>query len=131
MKTILIIDPDLGFVFWLGQTLASGGCCALPAKGIDDAILLLGQLSRGVDLLVVNPGLSGASAFLDSLRTSQPNLKVLAVLSSEEQRTDPLWNASAVVRKPLQLDKVSGALWLRMIEQILTSRLGAKLRGRP
>lgn len=125
MKTVLLIEPDLGFVFWLGQALASAGWRAIPAKGIDDAALLLEQLRSEIDLLVVNPGLGGAPDLVDSLRASQPNLQVLLVLGSEEQNTDQIRNASAVLRKPLQLDKVTGALWLRVIEQILVRHLTA------
>ena len=32
MVTVLIIDNDLGFIFWLGQILNDVGYAALPAK---------------------------------------------------------------------------------------------------
>jgi len=118
MKTVLIIDADFGFVFWLGQVLGDAGWQAVPAKGFSEATALISQLRMEIDLLVVNPILTGAADFVHALRCSQPNLKVLVVLEKEQQ-VGPIQNADAIVRKPLQVDRVAGALWTRIIEQIL------------
>jgi len=124
MKTVLIIDPDLGFVFWLGRVLGDAGLQALPAKGFSEATALLSQLHMEIDLLVVNPFLAGAAGFVDTLRCSQPNLKVLGVLEKEQQ-VGPIQNADTIVRKPLQVDRFAGALWVRTIEQILVRHFAA------
>ena len=110
MKTVLIIDPDLGFVFWLGWVLGDAGWQALPAKGFSEATDLLSQLHMEIDLLVVNPFLTGATDFVDTSRCSQPNLKVLVVLEKERQ-VGPIQNADTIVRKLLRVDRVAGALW--------------------
>ncbi|HKE24889.1 MAG TPA: hypothetical protein VKB88_21150 [Bryobacteraceae bacterium] len=44
MKAVLIIDGDLGFVFWLGKLLADAGYQALPAKGFSEANALLDEM---------------------------------------------------------------------------------------
>jgi hypothetical protein len=37
MVTVLIIDNDLGFMFWLGQILSEAGYAVLPAKSAPEA----------------------------------------------------------------------------------------------
>ena len=85
MRTVLIIDPDLGFVLWLGRLLAGGGCQPLPAKGFSEASALLDELHMGIDLLVVSSLLTGSAEFVETLRRSHPNLKVLLVLDEKER----------------------------------------------
>jgi DNA-binding NtrC family response regulator len=119
MKTVLIVDDDLGFVFWLGRLLVDAGCQAVPAKGFSEAQALLDELDLQVDLLVVNPSLSGEPAFVDNLRRAQANLKVLAVLGEDLPPNSPPRNADIVARKPVQADSAAGILWVKMVEQAL------------
>ena len=65
MKTVLIIDSDLGFVFWLGRILQGAGCEVIPAKSSAEASVLLSELSTGVDLLIVDSRLAGVVDFAD------------------------------------------------------------------
>ena len=41
MRTILIVDSDLGFVFWLGRALHDAGYEALPAKDVPEATAII------------------------------------------------------------------------------------------
>src|SRR5882724_4454329 len=61
-RSVLIVDRDLGFVFWLGRALDDAGYQALPAKGIGDATELLGHMNLEIDLLIVSPSMPGARA---------------------------------------------------------------------
>ena len=70
MKTVLIIENDLGWVFWLGQALDEIGYQALPAKDVADAISLLRELKSNIDVLIVNPTLKGVVPFIERLRRS-------------------------------------------------------------
>src|SRR5260370_6183096 len=44
-RTVLIVDRELGFVFWLSQALDEAGYRAFPAKSIPDANNLLLELN--------------------------------------------------------------------------------------
>ena len=50
MKTVLVIDSDLGFVFWLGRGLDQAGYPSFPAKSVPNAKTLLNELKIAVDL---------------------------------------------------------------------------------
>jgi DNA-binding response OmpR family regulator len=79
MKTVLVIDSDVGFVFWLGQGLDQNRYAVLPAASVPNARTLLDELAITVDLVVVNPALSDAADFVETLRGRNPRLKVVLV----------------------------------------------------
>jgi DNA-binding response OmpR family regulator len=84
VKTILLVDSDLGFAFWLGHSLDQAGYDALPARSVADAMALLEELNVTVDLLVINASLPSADTFIASLRErSKSHLKVIAVFDNE------------------------------------------------
>ena len=58
MKSILIVDDDLEFLFWLGRSLTRIGCVAVPARTISDAFVILANVSVAVDVLMFNPAFS-------------------------------------------------------------------------
>jgi DNA-binding response OmpR family regulator len=120
MKTVLIIDSDLGFVFWLGKLLGDAGYQALPAKGVSEARALLGELNTEIDLLIVNPSLPGAPDFVSALRRSYPNSKVLTALGEKDQSADRVQISDVTARKPLVQDPGASTLWLRMVGHVLS-----------
>jgi len=128
MKTILIIDDDLGFVFWLGRVLAHGGYEVLPAKGFSDASTLLSDLNAEVDLLIVNPSLPGAADFVNALRRSRPNAKIVFALD-DDQPAGQIQNADIIARKLLPEDAAAATLWLRVVEQALGRQGSADREG--
>jgi hypothetical protein len=115
---VLIVDTDLGFVFWLGQALDNAGYQALPAKSIGDATALLGELNLEIDLLIVSPFLEGARAFADTLRRSQGHLKLIALIDEWEERSFAFPEADASEYRPLNNDEVSRIQWLQTIEGV-------------
>ena len=119
MKTVLIIDSDLGFVFWLGRILADAGCQPLPARDASEAGALLGQLNAEIDLLILNPSLTGADDFANALRRLRQNVKILAALSDADQSAAQVQGADIIARKPVQLDGATCRQWVGMIKQVL------------
>jgi hypothetical protein len=79
MKSVLMIDDDLGFLFWLGKALVAAGYTPFPALGVPEATGLLAEFSLSVDILIVNPSLPGAPDFVQSLRHHREDLKVVTV----------------------------------------------------
>lgn len=80
VATILILDNDLGFAFWLGQTLSAGNCEALPATNVPEATALIGHFRLTIDLVIMNPSVPGAADFTRTLRREQGHLRVAELI---------------------------------------------------
>ena len=119
-RTVLIVDPELGFVFWLGQALDRAGYQALPAKSCEDATELLKQLNVEIDLLIVGHSLAGAGAFAAALRHSQGHLKVITVISDGEEPNSAFPGADATQFMLSGVDKASEREWLETIEDVFS-----------
>ena len=58
MKNILIVDRDLGFIYWLGDVLIHADYQPWPACSVSDAFAVVGRKPIvPLDLLIVNPRL--------------------------------------------------------------------------
>ena len=97
MKNILIVEDDLGFIFWLGGALAAADYQPWPACGVSEATEFVGKAAIPVDLLIVNPSLPGVSKLVAVLRRSQGELKVIALGSEDKTK---LTGINAWHRKP-------------------------------
>ena len=118
-RTVLIVDRELGFVFWLGQALDRAGYQALPAKSCEDAAELLQQLKVEIHLLIMGHSLAGAAAFADDLRRSQGHLKVIAVIDEGEEPISAFPGADATRFMLSGVGEASETEWLETIEDIL------------
>jgi hypothetical protein len=86
-ETILIIDDDLGFIIWLGLALVSRGYLTIPASSCRNALRLVDELQLPtIDLIMINPGLPGASDVISVLRGRSGSLKVMSI---EDQFRSP------------------------------------------
>ena len=117
-RTVLIVDSDLAFVFWLGQALDKAGYQAFPAKSIPDASTLLLEANLHIDLLIVGPSTLGAAAFAAALRRSQGHLKLIGLIGNGEDPAATLPGTDASRRKPLLVDGASIREWLETIQGI-------------
>src|ERR1700730_2077327 len=81
--TVLIVDEDLAFVFWLGRLLNKAGYQVWPARNGNDAAALLKELDTGVDLLVINLNSGGAAALIEGQRP-RTNFKIIAIQAQDE-----------------------------------------------
>jgi hypothetical protein len=121
LKTVLIVDDDLGFVFWLGHALDTLSYSALPAKSVPDAAMLVMQLDLRVDLLIINPTLTGAADFISALHRSQKDARAIGILSHPSQIVN-IPGISATQSKPTVFDQSAKASWLECVEDVLARR---------
>lgn len=119
IRTVLIVDRELGFVFWLGQALDRAGYQALPAKSCEDAAELIQQLNVEIHLLIVGHSLPGADAFADALRQSQGHLKVIAVIGDGEEASPTFPGADAQFMLS-SVDEASETEWLETIKDLFS-----------
>jgi hypothetical protein len=118
VKTILVVDSDLGFLYWLGCTLCAAGYMALPAKNSQNASDLLSRLNVGIQLLVVNAAMRGAHAFAEAMRRSQRDLKVIALIGGIEGPSPGFPGADASQHKRSCMGEFSETEWLETIESV-------------
>ena len=110
---VLIVDSDLGFVIWLGVTLAANGYATLPAGTSSAAQQLIDELRVSPDLAVVNPELAGIIELIEALRGANRALKLIAI----EDATS--------IAPSIAVDAVhsrSEADWLATVEHVLDLR---------
>jgi ActR/RegA family two-component response regulator len=118
-RAILLIDTDLGFLFWLGQALDRAGYEAFPARSIPDAIALLAALHLTVGSVILNYSLPGAENFVAGLRQSQNHLKVISLVEYEQE---PIPGVDAAFCKPAEIDERSGAEMVQMVQKVVAFR---------
>ena len=110
MKTALIVDHDLGFLFWLAGVLRAAGYFAYPADSVTDAESLLREIRAGLDLAVVNPALPRAAALVEMLAHYANPPNILA-LGAEPVDGSELPGMTAWLRKPDPRDEAAQSEW--------------------
>ena len=83
--TVLVVDPDLGFVWWLGEILRNAGCAVVPALNCEHAITLMKELSVSLDVVFVDPTLTAVSSMIETLKVGQDRIQVVDVGSLTER----------------------------------------------
>ena len=126
VKTVLIVDSDLGFAFWLGHALDQAGFYALPAVSASGASKLLTELGMSADVVVINAAVPDAASFIADMRLGQPALKVITVVDDPDERPPVFLQANLVEQKPRVTDETAREDWVEIIRMILAAN--ARLR---
>jgi CheY-like chemotaxis protein len=116
MKNVLIVDKNLGFLYWLAEALVAAKHQPWPACSVSEAAALLrSRRLTNLDLLILNPSVRGAAQFINRLRRTRPDLKVLAVdpLNDTQVRGANAWRAL-----PNLADLSARQEWLHDIERV-------------
>jgi DNA-binding response OmpR family regulator len=121
VKTVLIVDDDLGFLLWISDALAVAEMQAIPAQNVQEADRLIRSLRATVDLLIVNPALAGVAEYAQSLRRVQGHLRVLALIEETEDSHVVLPGVNAVRSRPEVVDDCVKSEWLDAIRDVLVS----------
>jgi hypothetical protein len=116
MKNILIVDDDLGFVFWLGSALFSADYQPWPACHLSDVPALAGKSAVAMDLLIVNPSLPGVSMLTALLRRSQAQLKVIRLRAEGKVKLPDIQSRR---RMPDSSGESAKREWLAAVRQTL------------
>ncbi len=122
MKTVLIVDSDLGFVFWLGKALDAHSYTALPAKSVPDAALLIMQLNLTVDVLVIDVALPGAPDFITALHRSQKDVRVISTQDGDAKPFN-IPGIHAVQLKPSAFGASARDEWVNRVDSVLAQHI--------
>jgi hypothetical protein len=119
-KTVLIVDEDLGFVFWLGRLLTETGYQAWPARSGVEAAALLSEIGVHPDLLVINPNSEGAAAFVESQRR-QADFKTIAIQAPDEPPQEPasIDRIDAALVKPGRHNDLNAFEWTGVVDSLM------------
>jgi hypothetical protein len=118
VKTVFVVDSDIGFILWLGRILGDAGVGAIPATNTSEAWGLVTQLKPDIDLVIINPSLDGAADLIQTLRQARGNFKILAVVNDDEEIGTKV-QADAVIPRPEIVDGDTGSQVLKTIEYLL------------
>jgi DNA-binding NtrC family response regulator len=114
---VLIVDEDLGFVWWLGQIFSQAGCQVVPTLSSDQTVSLARDLNLKVDVIVVNPELSGISELIQTLSaTRRP--KIVAIRNHDSNVRVAL-PAHATLERPSGWGPVSEKEWLESVRRLV------------
>jgi hypothetical protein len=117
-RTVLIVDDDLGFVWWLGDIFNEAGCRVLPALDCAEAVMLANRLGVEPDLIILNPSLDGASKLLEDYIRTKPALKIVTIgpPSSALGSSIP---RHGTLERPSPSDLILRRDWLEKLGQLL------------
>jgi DNA-binding response OmpR family regulator len=112
----------LGFVFWLGQALDSAGYNAIPAQNIRAANELIRKHKLLVDVLVFDPVLPDAFAFIQRLRQSQRHTRIVAAVPEDWADLPPMSGVDTWLRKPHRFTLMATLPWIKLIQGLYSPR---------
>ena len=117
MKNILIVEDDLGFVFWLGSALVAAGYQPWPACSASDATKLIEKAGVRIDLLIADPSTPGISKLVGTLRRSKVHLKVIALGAESKTKLTGI-NAWHSKPGPMQEPAEQQQEWLEAVKDV-------------
>lgn len=115
----LIVDDDLGFVWWLGDRFHEAGYRTVPALDARQASSIVKELNLKIDVVVVNPALRGVQRLINTLSHAEsPPLKIIVIRDPTPSRTI-LIRADGILERPSGWGPASRHEWLRKLRRIL------------
>jgi hypothetical protein len=115
---ILVVDSDLGFVFWLGQVFDHAGFSAFPAKSTTCAIELIREHKLSLDILVINPVIQHAVSFMTGLRQYGGYPKIVFALGQSSETWSPVPEVDCIKPKPQQFTTAVADEWINLIRTL-------------
>ena len=122
MATVLILDDDLGFVFWVAQALTSAGFASIPAQSVAEAKRLLAQFKVKLDIVILSPAISGGFEFIGELRAENSQLGVVAAVERAADLIIVRREVDAVRAKPEVLSVEAMPEWRRTVRRVYSRR---------
>jgi hypothetical protein len=115
LKTILVVDNDLGFVAYLCSTLTKAGYTAVPSTNVNRAIPLLKELNIAVvDAVVMNLDIPGSAELARELGTPQ----IIALEGASVNEVGGIPIAGTLLRAQ-EVSEAVEAEWLQTLKTVL------------
>jgi hypothetical protein len=115
---VLIVESDLGFLFWLGRIFTDAGSRVIPGFDCGQAISMVRDLRVRLAIVVVNPELSGATWMIQALRQTQGHFKIVILVTDGLVEESPI-RAQAKLVRPRPGEMASYDDWIGRVVKIL------------
>ncbi len=112
---VLIVDEDLGFVWWLGQMFSQAGCQVVPALSSEQSDSYARNLN--VDVMVVNPELAGVPELIRGMSSTRTP-KIVAIRNHNASVRGAV-RADATLERPSGWGAVSQNEWLGCVRRLV------------
>lgn len=120
VHTVLIIDDDLGFVWWLGSILTEIGCHTIPALNCNQALEFIAKFQLHVNLLIVKAGIPGISQLIRML--NNPDLKTVGIEEDAALAAgQPGSTFDAVLMRPYSREAILKEEWQGKLQTLLNA----------
>jgi hypothetical protein len=111
----LIVDDDVGLIFWFGEIFAKAGWNIVPALNCRQAVSLAVMWDSHIDLIVVNPALKSIPELVDTLsRVHRPKIVII-----RDPDVEPDIPADATIDRPDVSTSLSRAEWAERVRKLL------------
>jgi hypothetical protein len=117
--TLLIVDNDVGFLWWLGEIFVEAGYRAVPALNCSQALAAVKKFELKLDLLVVNPALTGVARLAMSLERRNPDIKIVVIREGPIGLKYPGYRYDATLTRPSGWEPITRTDWLRKLRTLL------------
>jgi hypothetical protein len=114
---VLIVDEDLGFVWWLSEIFSEAGCQVVPALNSEQTVSITRELNLEVDVVVANPDLTGIREMIKTLSTSRVP-KIVAIRDGDADAAGTV-RAQASLKRPSGWGPVSRQEWLGCVRGVV------------
>ncbi len=122
---MLIVDEDLGFVWWLSEMFSAAGCQVVPALSPSEIVSVTRELGLTIDMLVVNPDLAGISETIQALSQSR-SPRIVSIREHNSPR-DSAVDAHATLERPSGSGQVSRDEWQACVKKLVKEIQGARV----
>ncbi len=116
--TVLIVDEDIGFLFWLGDIFTEAGCQSMPALGCQEAVSLANRLGIEPDLIVLNPFLPGIAGMLQDRIVAKRHPKIVSI-GAPPKAVAAAIGIHAILDRPDATEPISRRAWLERVRKLL------------
>lgn len=116
--TVLVVDKDIAFAWWLGEVFGDAGCYVVPALNCRQALQMVKRLRMKVDIVAGNPGLPGFSKMIRSLSGSRRPVKIIAIVNEGDDAAVTA-QGDATLERPSGTSVISRQEWVRRVQEIL------------
>jgi hypothetical protein len=117
--TLLIVDNDVGFLWWLGELFTEAGYRAVPALNPSQALAAVKKFHIQPDLLVVNPALTGVARLVTALERLDSDIKIVLIREGPLGVKYPRFRYDATLTRPSGWEPISRTDWLRKLRTML------------
>ena len=107
----------------------SAGYNAIPAASVSAASELIQQHKLSVDILVIDPFLAEAFAFISRLRQSHEGLQVIAAIPEYWGSLPPMTEVDALIHKPPRFTSIATIQWLDLVRDLYQKKADARRTG--